>query len=184
MPICLLSISSCALAESICEAEIHSWLRAGEARSTSTICQGVARLRAAVRSAGPPVDKRIFYYTGNKAVTGTLWNLSFLGCYVPAVHSQKANFGPACSGFTTLKQSPAVRIWGCSLAHPMAPGGIRPVKPLSSAVPFPALYHRLALLPQSQAEMAPPLSFCRQTGRVCAGLCNAGVEVTTSAALR
>lgn len=77
-----------------------------------------------LRAAGTPVDKWGFCYTGNKAVIdmykgiGTLQNLSFLGCRVPAVNSQKVNFCSACSGFTALKQCPAVRIWSWSLAHP------------------------------------------------------------------
>lgn len=138
------------------------------ARSTSTICQGVARLRATVRAAGTPEDKQAFYDTGNQAVTDmykgivTFQNLSFLGC-IPAVHSQKMNFCSAWSGFSALKQCPGVRIWSWYFVHPMASGGSRPVKPLNSAVPFAALCHWLALLPQPLAEMAPPLSFCRQT---------------------
>lgn len=183
---CLLSISSCALAESVCEARNHSWLCAGEGQEH--FHKGVARLRATARSAGTPVDKWVFYYTGNKAVTdmykgiGTLQNSSFPGCYVPAARrfpdvARKLNFCSAWSGFTALKQCPADRIWNWSLAHLMAPGGSEQWNP----------WALLCLLQHFSIDWLFFLNFRQRWNHLCssagkqegAGFCNAGVEETT-----
>lgn len=115
IPAYLLSISSCPLAS------VSSWnkrlqLTLCHARSMHTVCHGVAGLGAAASSARAPcpgaVDKWVFYYTCIKAVTGmhkgigTLWNLSFLGCYIPEERSQKVNFSSALQGFAALNQYP------------------------------------------------------------------------------